>query len=196
MLKLDEDFWTSRYQNKSTGWDIGYSSPALYQYLCQLHNKAINVLVPGGGNAYEVAAGWLMGFKNVHLLDISLSPILNFLKRNPTFPASQVHHENFFRHVGSYDLILEQTFFCALAPELRSDYAQKMSELLKPKGRLVGVLFDREFTTEGPPFGGNKEEYRRYFEPYFELEKFEPCINSIPERMGSEIFINLKKSDI
>lgn len=196
MLNLDETFWSSRYQKGATGWDVGYASPALYQYLCQIDTKSIEVLVPGAGNAYEVAAGWLLGFRNLHLLDISLLPIKDFLRKYPLFPRSQVHHENFFEHRGSYDLILEQTFFCALSPELRPEYAKKMHELLKQGGRLVGVLFDREFPSEGPPFGGNAKAYKAYFEPYFEFEKFELCYNSIPERMGSELFINLRKLDI
>jgi thiopurine S-methyltransferase len=133
---------------------------------------------------------------DIHLLDISDSPIKKFLKNNPAFPPEQVHHEDFFAHQGAYDLILEQTFFCALEPHLREAYAKKMFDLLKPGGQLVGVLFDREFSSPGPPFGGSKEEYRSYFEPFFEIEKFEPCYNSIPARLGTELFIKLRKSDI
>ncbi len=196
MQNLDEFFWSSRYQNGFTGWDIGSSSPPLYQYLCQLHTKRLAILVPGAGNGYEIAAAWDLGFLNIHLLDISSLPINKFLERNPSFPIEQTIHKDFFEHQGGYDLILEQTFFCAIDPNLRSKYAKKMVELLNPGGRLVGVLFDREFGFEGPPFGGSASEYRKYFEPYFELEKFESCYNSIPERKGSELFINLKKLDI
>lgn len=193
MLQLDENFWSDRYQKGYTGWDIGSPSPPLYQYLCQIDTKTIDVLVPGAGNAYEIVAGVEIGFLNIHLLDISAVPIRLFLEKYPLFPKDQVHHQNFFEHSGSYDLILEQTFFCALDPKLRQRYAEKMYELLKPGGRVVGVLFDREFTQTGPPFGGSSKEYQVYFEPFFELEKFEPCYNSIPARMGSELFINMKK---
>jgi SAM-dependent methyltransferase len=196
MRILNEDFWSSRYQNGSTGWDIGYPSPPLYQYLCQLHTKTLSILVPGAGNAHEIAEAWNLGFFNIYLLDISLYPINKFLEGNPSFPASQVFHQDFFDHEGAYDLILEQTFFCALDPKFRPEYARKMAELLKPSGRLVGVLFDREFNFEGPPFGGSSSEYRSYFEPYFEFEIFEPCHNSVPERMGSEFFISLRKLDV
>lgn len=194
MMDLDENFWTSRYENGYTGWDLGSASPPLYQYLCQIDKKDLGILVPGGGNAYEVAAAYALGLQNVHLLDISRIPIDRFLERNPAFPKGQIHHENFFDHSGRYDLILEQTFFCALDPGLRRDYAAKMFELLKPGGKLVGVLFDREFVG-GPPFGGRGEEYRAVFEPYFKFEKFEPCHNSVSPRMGSELFMILKKSD-
>ena len=78
MLILDEEYWTSRYENGYTGWDLGSPSPPLYQYLCQIHTKTIAILVPGGGNAYEVAAGFDLGFQNVHLLDISIFQIMNF----------------------------------------------------------------------------------------------------------------------
>lgn len=62
----------------ATGWDVGYVSPALYQYLCQIDTKSIDVLVSGAGNADEVAVGWLFGFSSLHLLDISLLPIKDF----------------------------------------------------------------------------------------------------------------------
>ncbi len=196
MQELDETFWSSRYQNGATGWDIGHASPPLYQYLCQIDTKTIEVLVPGAGNAHEVAVGWTLGFTKIHLLDISYQPIRDFLAKHPEFPETQVHHQDFFDHNGKYDLILEQTFFCALVPRLREAYAKKMHGLLKPGGRLVGVLFDREFGFEGPPFGGTAAEYLTYFQPYFGIEKFEPCYNSIQERAGSELFINLRKSDV
>ncbi|TNF39168.1 MAG: SAM-dependent methyltransferase [Cytophagales bacterium] len=194
MLDLDENFWTHRYQQGNTGWDMGSVSPPIYQYLCQIENKSLRVLVAGAGNAYEVAAAWDLGFQNVFLLDISPVPIQNFLKKHPEFPTSQVFQEDFFLHQGRYDLILEQTFFCALNPELRKAYAEKMHELLVPGGKLVGVLFNRQFPFQGPPFGGSEEEYRALFQKRFELVAFEPCLNSIPQRAGFELWINLQKS--
>ncbi|HAU55060.1 MAG TPA: SAM-dependent methyltransferase, partial [Sphingobacterium sp.] len=29
---LDENYWDERYKTKSTGWDIGYASPAIINY--------------------------------------------------------------------------------------------------------------------------------------------------------------------
>ena len=68
-----------------------------------------------------------------------------------------------------------------------------MNELLAENGKLVGVLFNREFGNNTPPFGGDKTEYQTYFNDYFDFKVMENCYNSIPPRAGNELFINLKK---
>lgn len=193
MFLLGENFWSERYKSGLIGWDIGSPSFPLVQYLDQIENKSIRVLIPGAGNAYEADYAFRLGFSNIHILDISAEPLNQFRLKYPDFPKENLHHQNFFNHCSSYDLILEQTFFCALDPSLREKYSQKVLELLNPEGKLVGVLFDRTFDFQGPPFGGSKDEYLTYFVEKFEIEIFEPCYNSIPERFGSELFIKLKK---
>src|SRR5690606_5759125 len=97
-----------------------------------------------------------------------------------------------FKHEGQYDLILEQTFFCALLPTQRESYVQKMHGLLKPHGRLVGVLFNRSFEG-GPPFGGSQEEYERLFSALFSIKVMANCYNSVKPRQGSELFLLAEK---
>lgn len=193
LISLDEHYWSSRYLNNETGWDVGSISTPLKQYLDQILNFQSSILVPGAGNGYEVSYAFQKGFENLHILDISALPLQEFSLSNPDFPKSQSHHEDFFAHEGEYDLVLEQTFFCALAPKMRSDYAAKMHELLKPGGKLVGVLFNRDFQHQGPPFGGSKSEYLGYFQDLFHVLKMENCQNSIPARQGSELFFVLQK---
>jgi SAM-dependent methyltransferase len=196
MMFLDENYWTDRYKLGKTGWDIGFPSTPILQYLDQFENKDVEILIPGAGNAYEVEYAYKNGFQHVHLLDFSPEPIQRFKVKNPEFPDNQIFLTDFFEHKGQYDLIIEQTFFCALDPVLRPDYVSKMKSLLKPGGKLVGVLFDRKFDFAGPPFGGDKVEYRSYFDPFFEIKTFSPCNNSIPERLGSELFIILENSKV
>ncbi len=69
MHNLDESFWTSKYIAGYTGWDIGSASPPLYQYLCQIDFRTVSILVPGAGNAHEVASGWNLGLLDIHLLE-------------------------------------------------------------------------------------------------------------------------------
>lgn len=193
MTNLDESYWTDRYKEKSTGWDIGSPSMPIKQYLDQIYQKDLKILIPGAGNAYEAAYAFNSGFEQVHILDFSPVPLDQFKKDYPEFPKTHIFQENFFDHQGKYDLILEQTFFCALHPELRAQYVDKMFDLIHPGGKVTGVLFSREFSYEGPPFGGIASEYLAYFETKFDIVIMEECYNSIPARAGNELFFQLRK---
>lgn len=189
---LSNDFWNQRYIDGSTGWDLGEVSPPIKAYIDQLEDKELKILIPGAGNGHEVSYLHKLGFTNVHVLDFAPLAIQGFLEKHPDFPPSNAHIANFFQFEGSFDLIIEQTLFCAIDPDLRSDYAQRSSHLLRKGGKLVGVLFNREFDG-GPPFGGSKQQYLETFEPFYENVSMEECYNSIPPRQGSELFIRLEK---
>ena len=70
---------------------------------------------------------------------------------------------------------------------------QKTHELLKDNGKLVGLLFDKEFHNPFPPFGGNKTTYQKLFEKHFFLKVFETAHNSIKPRAHNELFIIFEK---
>jgi methyl halide transferase len=74
---------------------------------------------------------------------------------------------------------------------MRKRYAEKCASLLKKGGKLVGLLFDDKLNNDQPPFGGSKEEYMSYFQPFFDIKYFDKCYNSILPRAGRELFINL-----
>lgn len=194
--KLDKSYWEKRYEENSTGWNIGYTSTPIKTYIDQLENKTLKILIPGAGNSYEAEYLWSLGFKNVFLIDIAKQPLINFKARVPDFPDDQLLNIDFFDLDNEFDLILEQTFFCALDPSLRENYAKKMSELLKPKAKLIGLLFNFELTEEGPPFGGSTSEYISLFEPKFEIKTLETSINSIKQRQGKELFFIFEKKTI
>jgi SAM-dependent methyltransferase len=190
-LNFNKEYWEQRYKNEQMGWDIGYVSTPIKEYINQLENKELKILIPGCGNAYEAEYLIEKGFKNVYVIDWSEIALKKFSGRAPHFPPANLFNEDFFGHKGQYDIIIEQTFFCALDPSMRADYAKKMHELLKPGGKLTGLLFEDKLNDDHPPFGGSKEEYVKYFEPYFEFKTFEKSYNSIKPRAGKEIFINL-----
>lgn len=83
---------------------------------------------------------------------------------------------------------MSQTFFCAVQPEMREKYVEKMASLLPTNGKLTGLLFDFPLTTEGPPFGGSKSEYVALFSDTFELKILERAYNSIKPRENKELF--------
>lgn len=179
---FNADYWQQRYLNSQTGWDTQGITTPLKAYFDQLTNKDLRILIPGCGNAYEAEYLFNHGFTQVYIADVAPAPLENFATRVGHFPKDHLLLQNFFDLQGHYDLIVEQTFFCALNPDLRAAYARKCAELLAPGGRLVGLLFDTEFAKEGPPFGGSATEYRLYFAPYFDFIHFEKAYNSIAPR--------------
>ncbi len=192
---LDRDYWQNRYEERLTGWDMGGVSPPIAAYFEQVPDRQARILIPGAGNAHEAEHLFRLGFQNVHVLDIARAPLEAFRRRCPDFPSQNLHHEDFFDHSGQYDLIVEQTFFCAIGPELRMHYVLRTLELLAPGGKLVGLLFNHPMHG-GPPFGGTLAEYESLFLPLFEAyagEAFALCDNSISPRAGREFFMRLRK---
>lgn len=191
-MKLDRNYWTNRYINQLTGWDIGHPSPPLVDYIEHLGSKDLKILIPGSGNAYEAAYLFKRGYKNIYILDIVKEVLQKFADRVPEFPRNQLLCNDFFLLDDEFDIILEQTFFCALPIEKRAAYCIKMKSLIRPQGKLAGVLFSKEFDREGPPFGGTKDEYLKLFTKHFNIETLENCYNSIPARAGRELFFIFK----
>ncbi len=188
---MSKEFWESLWEKNQTSWDLGIVSPPIKAYIDQLTNLSLRILIPGCGNAYEAEYLWKKGFKNVFIVEISDRAIQEFKERCPFFPEGNIIAGDFFTLNESYDLVIEQTFFCALEPDQRNNYAKKMAELLNNGGKLVGVMFNRTFDG-GPPYGGNTEEYRTIFSQNFKSIYMAPCYNSVGPRLGSEIFIKLQ----
>jgi len=192
-MNLDEKYWALRYKENRIKWDIGSISTPIKEYIDQLEDKSLRILIPGSGNSYEAEYLHRLGFINVFVVDIAKEPLENLKRRVDDFPITHLLQKDFFKLNLEFDLIIEQTFFCALDPDLRPKYAVKMNELLKPNGKLAGLFFNFKKTKFGPPFGGDLREYKSLFQPYFEILKLEECYNSIPERSGNELFFIFKK---
>lgn len=191
-----QSFWNDRWILGETGWDIGYPAPAIEEYIRQYQNKEASILIPGCGNAYEAAYLVNQGFNNIMLIDIAPEAVKRLQQKFSAHPEVRIACADFFQHEGSYDLIIEQTFFCAIPPERRMEYAHKAFSLLKNHGKIAGLLFNRIFGQSGPPFGGSITEYFPIFNPYFEIKIMEVCYNSIPPRAGTELFILLEKNNL
>lgn len=185
---LDNAYWENRYTNMKIGWDIGYPSTPIKTYIDQIEDKTLKILIPGARNSYEAEYLWNKGFANIYILDFAKQPLENLKQRISGFPEQQLLNIDFFDLDDHFDLILEQTFFCALHPNLRKRYPEKINQLLRPNGKLVGLLFDFELSESGPPFGGHMSDYKSLFESTFAIHVLERSINSIKERQGKELF--------
>ncbi len=194
--QLNAGYWNNRYLSGEFGWDLGEVSPPLKSYFDQLNDQHQKILIPGAGNAYEAEYLINKGFTQVYVCDYAEEALKNLHKRCPDFPANHLIREDFFKLEGlTFDLIIEQTFFCAIDPSLRKSYFEKMELLLHPGGKLVGLLFDDDLNSDKPPFGGHAADYRPLFENKLITRTFELCYNSVKPRAGRELFMILQKKE-
>ena len=191
-INLDATFWNQRYEEGSTGWDLGAVSPVFKELLQHENRRDSKVLIPGAGNAYEADYLLELGYQHITIADWS-ERVCGQLKQKYA-GRREVHIAciDFFQLQPSFDLILEQTFFCALDPALRPAYVNKMANLLPTGGVLTGVLFDRDFDG-GPPFGGRAADYAELFTPHFLTDIWEPCRCSVLPRAGTELMFRIIK---
>ncbi len=192
-LYYNKAYWDQQYYAKKTGWDIGYIATPIKEYIDQLTDKTLKILIPGAGNAYEAEYLIRKGFKNTYILEFAQLPIANLLERFPDFPKENIIQIDFFTFQGQFDLIIEHTFFSSLQPKTRINYVDKVYELLKPSGKLVGLLFNKKFGKPYPPFGGDKKVYINLFRNNFKINTLEIAYNSIKPRQDNELFIIFEK---
>jgi len=185
---MDNTYWNNRYLNDDAPWDASSITTPIKEYIDQLTDKSLRILIPGCGNAHEAEYLFRQGFTAVYLCDWAEQSLQNFADRVPNFPKDQLLCSDFFKLDQEFDLVIEQTFFCTLETlAQRQAYAKKVKDLLPDGGKLVGLFFEME-KKDGPPFGGNREEYRGIFGPLFSEVRFELAHNSIKPRAGKELF--------
>lgn len=190
--KNEANYWDKRYQDSNTGWDIGYANPALVSFVQQNFSKETNILIPGAGSAYELAALYNEGYQQVYALDFSQTAKNSFHQENLNIPLEHYLCMDFFELDQTFDLVLEQTFFCALPPTFREKYRDHLKSLLSKGGILAGLMFDM-VREDGPPFGGNRTEYETLFGEDFIIDILEKTDKSIEPRLGKEFFVKFIK---
>ena len=194
-MKLDSAYWRKRYKHDQTGWDIGHPNYGLIEEVKSRFPKTMKILIPGAGRAYEAEALWESGYLNTYVCDwapeafekLGESEVLVEAFPNEKEAKSRLIVGDFFKLEDSYDLILEQTFFCAIDPAQREKYVEQAAHLLKPLGKWMGIFFDCHFPTAGPPFGGDEATYRTLFEKHFNITVLERFEGSIEPRSGKEL---------
>ena len=158
-------FW--RYR-----WDLGEVSPPIKEYIDTLEDKDIGILIPGCGNTYEAEYLLKNHFGNVTVIDFAPTLVKNLQEKFKNNPNIKIVLGDFFIHQGNYDLIIEQTFFCALPPAMREQYVLKIHQLLSKCGKLAELLFNKNFEG-GPPFVRSQAEYEQLFKDHFDFLKME-----------------------
>jgi len=178
------EFWESRYRDNVTPWDAGTVPASLQEYARNLSPGA-RVLIPGCGSAYE--AGFLAQ-NGLDVLAIEFSPAaVKAAHKTLAGFGEIVRLADFFEYdFGKpFDVIYERAFLCALPKKLRSNYARRCAQLLKPGGVIAGFFFFAE-TPKGPPFGTNDPELKALLGQDFARTADQAVADSIPVFAGKE----------
>jgi len=195
MTELNAQYWQERWSTRQTGWDIGHANHGLIHEVKSRFPTNAKILIPGAGRGHEAEALWSAGYLNTYVCDwapeafdaLRESEVLAKAFQNEADAKARLIVSDFFTFTGSFDLILEQTFFCAIDPGLRKKYVHHAHTLLKPVGKWLGIFFDCHFPTAGPPFGGDRDEYIELFTEAFEIQHLERFEGSISPRKGKEL---------
>ena len=195
MQELNQAYWNERYEQGNTGWNIGTVSSPLKDYFDQLPQKKLRILIPGGGNGHEAEYLLSLGFTNITILDIAPIALNKLEERFQSHIGQSLHLilGDFFDHQGQYDLIIEQTFFCALDPKLRQAYVEKMAALLSNNGRLSGSYLIRNFQ-EGHHLAEISKNIKNFFLCILILKHLLPVIIAFPKEWVMNVLSLQQKS--
>jgi SAM-dependent methyltransferase len=183
--------WRQAWKTGRTPWDAGTSPPALLGLLARGQIPGGRILVPGCGTGYDLAT-LARADREVVGLDLSGEARAAFLAAHSDLPGS-VSYEvgDFFSYEPGegFDFVWDYTFFCALDPEQRPDWSEKMKRLVKPAGLLATLLFPFEdpiSRREGPPWPINTGLVRSLIEDSFEELEVREMEKTHPGREGRE----------
>ena len=188
--------WQDHYDSNDLGWDLGQVAPPFVELREKGKLPLGKVLVPGCGRGHEVIFLSENGFEvtGIDFSEGAVTYLGNALKKRNL--KGRVLHQDFFSlddtHDGVYDLVIEQTFFCAISPRQRQDYVLKVSRMLKPGGMLVGLFYHTD-KQGGPPYNTTREDIETHFSENFEIQELDKTSLSSEQRKGKEWLGILKK---
>lgn len=191
--------WLDRWKEGDTPWDFGRTHPWVEHLAPQLPSG--RVLVPGCGTGYDVMTFVQASPARVGV-GLDLSPLA--CKRAEALrdelgvavERAQFRVADFFEYDdGSpFDLVYDHTFFCAIPPSWRPNWALKMASLVATGGFLFTLMFPVKGSGTGaeggPPFSVSHEAYASVLEPVgFTLREGgeipPPYQRTYPERFGN-----------
>ena len=197
-MKSDKsEFWEESYKNGTVGWNLKSATPAFADLLDHnLLKDKKTLLVLGCGYGYDAIAAAKYGF-DVTANDFSETAI-KFAK---DLTAKENVNINFLlddlflidKNL-KFDIVYDYVTYCAINPQRRKEYADKIAALLNKDGLFVIILFPIENRTGGPPFAVDADEAEKLFGAELELVLSTDKINSIKPRKGRELLQIYRKN--
>lgn len=174
--------WRERWLVGRTGWDQGRPHDQLGRLL---QHATLEGRLPAGARIFSAGCGrahneaWLAGQGyRVDAMDavpeaIEGARALYEQQSGLTLQVADVFASGVA--VPAYDAVFDRAMLCAINPQHRSAYVQKISEKLVSGGLVLAILFRRTRSLEGPPFAVDEEEAHRLFADQFDLCHASSC---------------------
>jgi len=190
-MKSDKsEFWEESYKKGIVGWNLKTPTPAFLDLLNnELFKDKKTMLVLGCGYGYDAIEAAKSGY-DVTAIDFSETAI--------KFASELALKENvkidfllddlfLIDEKLKFDIVYDYVTYCAINPDRRKEYADKISSLLDNDGVFVIILFPIEDRIGGPPFAVDVSEAEELFGAKLELVLSTDKINTIKPRKGREL---------
>ena len=189
-------YWQAVYDKEETpGWDKGQPAPPLVRTVREAgFPKGARVLVPGCGRGHEALFLARAGFA-VTAVDFAPGAIAYLKARVGDLPVRTLERDLFSLGqdmVGSFDLVLEHTCFCAIPLEMRDAYPEVMAKVLADGGRIIGLFYETD-NLDHPPFRTTDTDVRKHFERHFDILSCVRPEDSFANRRGKEWLAEMKR---
>jgi SAM-dependent methyltransferase len=179
------DFWNQRYASGETPWTLHAIPAALCSFVKRRRRRG-TVLIPGCGTDLEVFQFFQTAGFEVTAIDFSSVAVAQTRKALRNFDGQIIRGDFFkFDFQNRFDLIYERTFLCALHPRRWSQYAKRVAQLLRPRGKLAGIFFYGK-EPEPPPYPLSEARAAQIFGKYFRLIRDVKVSDSVPMFAGME----------
>ena len=183
------DDWEHHYKINDLGWDLGVVAPPFVRLWEDRMIVPCKAVVPGCGRGHEAIFLAERGY-NVTAVDYTHGAVSHLkqalLQRNI---FGEVLCQDFFEinasYNNSFDLLLENTFFCAIDPAMRHKYVLTAGRILKPGALFVGLFYETG-KEGGPPFNTRRKDIEDFFSNQFVIEVLNKTPHSAEQRQGKE----------
>ncbi|TFK56081.1 S-adenosyl-L-methionine-dependent methyltransferase [Heliocybe sulcata] len=192
--------WDKAWKENVTPWDAGEVQPPLRDLVEQNQvplPRSGRAFVPGCGKGYDaifIASSLALDTVGADISPTAMQAAREYLGTLPPLPNGKVEFQtlDFFEYSvpnnERFDLIYDYTFFVAIPPARRPEWARKMADLLKPGGYLITLMFpmDQSKDTQGPPHYVEYEHYEEVLGDRWEKVLDEVPKNSMPSHVGRD----------
>lgn len=191
----NSNWWSEIYRNEEPRWELGAPSVALPLLVPRLKLQKSRILVAGAGSAND-AAWFAQQGHLVTAVDFSEEAITRAQAKYQHIEGLKFLRADVFHlpesMAGGFDIVFEHTLYCAITPGRRSELVKVWRRVLSENGFLMGVFFAMDKPV-GPPFGGSEFEIRNRLAKSFRPLYWTRLRESLPKRLGHELFVYAQK---